>query len=128
RRLRGHQQQRSSTIRNLRRITCRDSPVLRTEAGLQASQLFKRGVAPNGFIGSKQPGETLIALLAVFAYRYWNNLLFEIPSIRSNGRTTMAFKSECVQLITADLPFFRDRKSTRLNSSHVKISYADFCL
>src|SRR5690606_41072548 len=24
--------------------------------------------------------------------------------------------------------FFRDRKSTRLNSSHVKISYAVFCL
>src|SRR5690606_39860703 len=26
------------------------------------------------------------------------------------------------------LKFFRDRKSTRLNSSHVKISYAVFCL
>src|SRR5690606_35574739 len=25
-------------------------------------------------------------------------------------------------------PYFRDRKSTRLNSSHVKISYAVFCL
>src|SRR5436309_9035043 len=25
-------------------------------------------------------------------------------------------------------PFYRDRKSTRLNSSHVKISYAVFCL
>src|SRR5690606_41647206 len=27
-----------------------------------------------------------------------------------------------------DLPFLKDRKSTRLNSSHVKISYAVFCL
>src|SRR5690606_41720491 len=27
-----------------------------------------------------------------------------------------------------DLEFQRDRKSTRLNSSHVKISYAVFCL
>src|SRR5690606_41935859 len=27
-----------------------------------------------------------------------------------------------------DLPAERDRKSTRLNSSHVKISYAVFCL
>src|SRR5207302_5840771 len=26
------------------------------------------------------------------------------------------------------LPFYPDRKSTRLNSSHVKISYAVFCL
>src|SRR5207302_6181219 len=29
---------------------------------------------------------------------------------------------------TAGLPELRDRKSTRLNSSHVKISYAVFCL
>src|SRR3989442_9758181 len=28
----------------------------------------------------------------------------------------------------ADGPRFRDRKSTRLNSSHVRISYAVFCL
>src|SRR5690606_40650241 len=27
-----------------------------------------------------------------------------------------------------DLPLIQDRKSTRLNSSHVKISYAVFCL
>src|SRR5207302_10806822 len=27
-----------------------------------------------------------------------------------------------------DICFYRDRKSTRLNSSHVKISYAVFCL
>src|SRR5690554_6981352 len=26
------------------------------------------------------------------------------------------------------VPFFQDRKSTRLNSSHVRISYAVFCL
>src|SRR5690625_6969175 len=32
------------------------------------------------------------------------------------------------QLITADSPTQRDRKSTRLNSSHVAISYAVFCL
>src|SRR5437870_11527678 len=29
---------------------------------------------------------------------------------------------------TADTPAFGDRKSTRLNSSHVAISYAVFCL
>src|SRR5690606_40879351 len=33
------------------------------------------------------------------------------------------------RVITADpLARYRDRKSTRLNSSHVKISYAVFCL
>src|SRR5690554_7708743 len=31
-------------------------------------------------------------------------------------------------LQTADLVKFADRKSTRLNSSHVRISYAVFCL
>src|SRR5436309_11223837 len=33
---------------------------------------------------------------------------------------------EAVELAPGD--FFQDRKSTRLNSSHVKISYAVFCL
>src|SRR2546426_7615336 len=28
----------------------------------------------------------------------------------------------------AEAPFYRDRKSTRLNSSHLVISYAVFCL
>src|SRR5690349_22901362 len=31
-------------------------------------------------------------------------------------------------LFTCQLGFFEDRKSTRLNSSHVEISYAGFCL
>src|SRR5436309_12380490 len=36
----------------------------------------------------------------------------------------------CVILlrVTAHAQYHRDRKSTRLNSSHVKISYAVFCL
>src|SRR5690606_29282084 len=32
------------------------------------------------------------------------------------------------ELVERQLAFLRDRKSTRLNSSHVKISYAVFCL
>src|SRR5690606_41372697 len=35
---------------------------------------------------------------------------------------------EAMQAIVRSLPPGRDRKSTRLNSSHVKISYAVFCL
>src|SRR3712207_9010394 len=37
----------------------------------------------------------------------------------------------CAPFTATDLPqpqFFRDRKSTRLNSSHANISYAVFCL
>src|SRR5690349_22473177 len=33
-----------------------------------------------------------------------------------------------IRLDIRDRGFFRDRKSTRLNSSHVEISYAVFCL
>src|SRR5690554_7279862 len=34
----------------------------------------------------------------------------------------------CRQAILVTLGVFEDRKSTRLNSSHVRISYAVFCL
>src|SRR5215475_14732541 len=34
----------------------------------------------------------------------------------------------CAPCALPSLPAYRDRKSTRLNSSHVKISYAVFCL
>src|SRR5204862_6462132 len=43
------------------------------------------------------------------------------PARRRGSRTTSAFPPAC-------RPGRRDRKSTRLNSSHVEISYAVFCL
>src|SRR5690606_41274187 len=43
----------------------------------------------------------------------------ECTEIQANGRDAAEIVSEIVE---------RDRKSTRLNSSHVKISYAVFCL
>src|SRR5574340_458710 len=39
-----------------------------------------------------------------------------------------ALKRASAGRITAAMPYFGDRKSTRLNSSHQKISYAVFCL
>src|SRR5690606_41087924 len=38
--------------------------------------------------------------------------------------------ADCIRSLLDELaiPPYRDRKSTRLNSSHVKISYAVFCL
>src|SRR6266511_3735949 len=46
------------------------------------------------------------------------------------GSTTLEFKISLVRPITPETGKIRaeDRKSTRLNSSHVKISYAVFCL
>src|SRR5436309_5548156 len=35
---------------------------------------------------------------------------------------------DCLVLLPQQRELYRDRKSTRLNSSHVKISYAVFCL
>src|SRR5690606_39541200 len=50
------------------------------------------------------------------------------PFVRRHGRyTSLQFSRAQTQsrMLTADP---EDRKSTRLNSSHVKISYAVFCL
>src|SRR5207302_6765637 len=45
---------------------------------------------------------------------------------RVAGRRELA--AEDMNIRAADAAGFQDRKSTRLNSSHVKISYAVFCL
>src|SRR5690606_40816325 len=47
-------------------------------------------------------------------------------TVSGNWRLTFAFDGEDVVLV--DYLDYQDRKSTRLNSSHVKISYAVFCL
>ncbi|MNT58805.1 hypothetical protein D3C72_1962680 [compost metagenome] len=48
-----HQQQRGSTIGDLRRIACGDAPGLGAEAGLERRQLFPRGIPANGFIATQ---------------------------------------------------------------------------
>src|SRR5690606_15871334 len=59
-----------------------------------------------------------LLLLQVFAYQ-----LGWFSSIRDEG-----IKSLLLPAITLGIGGSADRKSTRLNSSHVKISYAVFCL
>src|SRR5690606_41303528 len=49
------------------------------------------------------------------------------PSVRRNSDASVAVFGS-VRLISASTTLKPDRKSTRLNSSHVKISYAVFCL
>src|SRR5690625_5993050 len=46
--------------------------------------------------------------------------------INQDGRSD--WQAEVIQTDAAINPGYRDRKSTRLNSSHVAISYAVFCL
>src|SRR5690606_41372401 len=48
------------------------------------------------------------------------------PKIASHG--VRAVRSAVIGRHSEKPAMFRDRKSTRLNSSHVKISYAVFCL
>src|SRR5699024_11278215 len=45
----------------------------------------------------------------------------------SNRYTVMRLRAVCIVAVIISSPL-RDRKSTRLNSSHVSISYAVFCL
>src|SRR5690625_6371812 len=58
-------------------------------------------------------------------------LVGEIAEIkkRTNQLTKQTFLIATINYPAGDLPvLFPDRKSTRLNSSHVAISYAVFCL
>src|SRR5690606_40800668 len=48
----------------------------------------------------------------------------ETPAKKPSGRTAWSPKAAS----KTSYPLAADRKSTRLNSSHVKISYAVFCL
>src|SRR2546422_6045619 len=48
------------------------------------------------------------------------------PAMFANGGTVM--KTAELWDVGSDAPLLRDRKSTRLNSSHGYISYAVFCL
>src|SRR5690606_26075232 len=54
---------------------------------------------------------------------------FEVLTCQDGARAFDMISSEHPDVVIAEtaLPKLEDRKSTRLNSSHVKISYAVFC-
>src|SRR5690606_24347450 len=75
------------------------------------------------------------ACLFVVGYLFFtnsNSSLYELPAMQSEvvrGEEAVARYEEAVRLYNAkSYKESRDRKSTRLNSSHVKNSYAVFCL
>src|SRR5256885_4678374 len=54
---------------------------------------------------------------------------YAIPAIKDSGGGSIVNISSVAALIgVKDRAAYRDRKSTRLNSSHLVISYAVFCL
>src|SRR5690606_41318792 len=68
------------------------------------------------------------ALPILFCFRYFNNkalICFFVFDLRFIFKKNDLFY---FRIQTLKFNFFLDRKSTRLNSSHVKISYAVFCL
>src|SRR5437870_10114185 len=86
----------------------------------------------------------ILGLLALFLLPHpWNDVAFaaafgwEIATIlfllwySQRGRAQVGSETligQSALVITACFPTGQDRKSTRLNSSHVAISYAVFCL
>src|SRR5437762_5283084 len=67
---------------------------------------------------------------AVFCFRrgIGANKPIEAPGISSAGWSEQAILLPLVYVLTSHVSFNKDRKSTRLNSSHRCISYAVFCL
>src|SRR5690554_7374776 len=58
-------------------------------------------------------------------------LNFKVPFIQKVNyfdKRYLEWDGDANQIPTRDKKFILDRKSTRLNSSHVRISYAVFCL
>src|SRR5437870_11448594 len=52
----------------------------------------------------------------------------EVSALHETPRMATAFAEEPTRVLRLPADSVRDRKSTRLNSSHVAISYAVFCL
>src|SRR3989442_2660930 len=65
----------------------------------------------------------VIFMLAVFVYPFLHGLMLSFEPLEGG-----TWSNYIKFFNTEHVPPSRDRKSTRLNSSHVRISYAVFCL
>src|SRR3712207_8631917 len=80
----------------------------------------------------RPPRSTLFPYTTLFrSQKAWQRLVGDV-GVRPGRRDLLErldARAELAQLLVVhDLPHLRDRKSTRLNSSHANISYAVFCL
>src|SRR3712207_8177377 len=82
----------------------------------------------------RPPRSTLFPYTTLFRSHHWHARksltcpsLLLAPLMRSVVRGYCEYPSVC-QRLPETFPISRDRKSTRLNSSHANISYAVFCL
>src|SRR5438874_9212891 len=76
------------------------------------------------------PYTTLFRSRETHGHPFWNTQETHRPVSGTRKRTNMAtfVKSPCDEGVIRSASEAADRKSTRLNSSHVEISYAVFCL
>src|SRR5690625_6882779 len=89
--------------------------------------LGEPGTAKLVIILMAQLGAGNAALIYLAGLRNIPDTLYEAARIDGAGRLRQ-FTSITLPLLTPTILFNLDRKSTRLNSSHVAISYAVFCL
>src|SRR5690349_23156452 len=64
----------------------------------------------------------------LFPYTTLFRFLKKLPGVEVNKDGEIEVEGKKVQKVMVEGKDFLDRKSTRLNSSHVEISYAVFCL
>src|SRR5438067_9896073 len=57
-----------------------------------------------------------------------HGMLFQRTSLPTGSTPGIRFSTISMPITQTGAALFKDRKSTRLNSSHVSISYAVFCL
>src|SRR2546430_11540414 len=73
----------------------------------------------------RPPRSTLFPYTTLFRSRVpWTNA----AKARVASPTSASWSRPTRQMVDRNIPASRDRKSTRLNSSHSQISYAVFCL
>src|SRR5690554_7157059 len=71
------------------------------------------------------------SILKALSYRLTGSLLTMLAAYFLTGEFLVAASIGGIEIVSKLLLYYwheRDRKSTRLNSSHVRISYAVFCL
>src|SRR3989442_11853173 len=72
----------------------------------------------------RPPRSTLFPYTTLFRSMPARRLERAVPALRAKGRIQVGADADLTVFDAARV----DRKSTRLNSSHVRISYAVFCL
>src|SRR5256885_10537246 len=74
-----------------------------------------------------RPTDVLNAVFDLFVELDADDATLDFPTIFAAGRQGIATTDLSIPAVDFR-PLFEDRKSTRLNSSHLVISYAVFCL